>query len=463
MPHVSSTLPEPPGAWSVARRLVRRVAAPVEKFLEIEASSGIVLIIAALVALVWANSPWSHLYQALWHTQLGFQVGSLSFSRDLHFWINDGLMAIFFFVVGLEIRRELHRGELSELKRAALPLVAALGGMALPALVYYAFNYGAPSLRGWAIPMATDIAFAVGVLALLGKRVAPALRILLLALAVIDDVGAILIIAIFYSTEIAWQGFAVAGAGIAGIFALRAFGVRASAAYITPALVIWAGAYWGGIHPTLAGVVVGLLTPVGAWYGKVRLAESAENAAQDLRKEEHDEHLLLAHLDEVRRACKEAVSPVDRLQHALHGWVAYAIMPLFALANAGVSLGAASLEGDLLKIFFGVFFGLVLGKSVGIFGLSWLASRVGLSALPSGVRWSHVSVVGLVGGIGFTMALFIAQLAFPSGPMLEVAKLAILCGSGAAAVIALVAGRLVLQPISGGAATEAEAESSTEH
>jgi NhaA family Na+:H+ antiporter len=458
--HLSARLPEPPGAWSAARKLAKNIKAPVEKFLAIEASSGIILLFAAFIALVWANSPWAHLYQALWHTKLSFSLGSLSFSRDLHFWINDGLMAIFFFVVGLEIRREIARGELSEMRRAALPLVAALGGMLLPAIIYSALNAGQESLRGWAIPMATDIAFAVGVLALLGKRVTPALRILLLALAVIDDMGAIVIIAIFYSTDLNWVGFAVAGGGVATILVLQAFGARSLIFYFAPSLVVWGGIYAGGVHPTLAGVIVGLLTPAVAWYGPERFAERAESAAQHAKNDAP--HHLLAQLDDVKEACKEAVSPVDRLQHELHGAVAFGIMPLFALANAGVSLGDVSFEGELLMTFLGIFFGLFVGKSIGIFGLSWAAAKLNLASLPGGVAWPHISVVGLVGGIGFTMALFIASLAFPVGPKLDISKLAILSGSATAAIVALLVGRSVLQTSSAAALTEAEAESSTE-
>src|SRR5262245_8219181 len=252
----------PPGSWGPALRARRGLFSPVERFLAVEAASGILLVLAAAAALAWANSPWSASYSALWHTPIGLRIGAFAFERDLHFWINDGLMAVFFFVVGLEIRREIHAGELADLRRAALPLAAALGGMVVPALIYAAFNAGRATLGGWGIPMATDIAFALGVLTLLGARVPTALRILLLALAVIDDVGAILVIALFYSSGIALAGLAAMGAGLLGVLLLQAFGVRSRLAYALPALVVWSGAYAGGVHPTLAGVVLGLLTPV---------------------------------------------------------------------------------------------------------------------------------------------------------------------------------------------------------
>jgi NhaA family Na+:H+ antiporter len=463
-PSASSNLPAPPEAWGRARRIVGKAIAPVERFLAIEAASGIMLMLVAVLALYWANSPWKHFYEALWHTELGLRVGSWSFERDLHFWINDGLMTIFFFLVGLEIRREIHRGELSELRRAALPLVAALGGMALPALLFLAFNAGEASASGWGVPMATDIAFAVGVLALLGRRVPPALRILLLALAVIDDVGAILVIAVAYSSSFSALGFIVVGSGLAAITVMQKVGVRAPRAYVIPATVAWAGAYMAGVHPTLVGVVVGLMTPVRAWYGTDAFLDVADNSVASIRAEDHDDpQSVLPHLEALDVARREAVSPVERLQHALHGWVAFGIMPLFALANAGVGLGSASFQAEGMRVFLGVSLGLVVGKLAGVVGFSWIAVRLGIAALPRGVGWVEVSVVGLCAGIGFTMALFIAQLAFEPGPLLETTKLAILCGSAVAGIIALVVGWKVLRPApdESCAPTEAEAEAST--
>jgi Na+:H+ antiporter, NhaA family len=454
----------PPGAWTPFRKRVQRILAPVERFLAIEAASGIMLMVVAVAALVWANSPWRAAYSALWDIPIGFRFGSFVFERDVHFWINDGLMTVFFFVVGLEIRREIHSGELSQVRRAALPVAAALGGMLVPALIFFFFNVGRSSAVGWAVPMATDIAFAVGALALLGNRVTPALRILLLALAVIDDVGAIVVIAIFYSADFAATGFAILGLGIIATVVMQLLGVRSPFAYVAPGTVIWAGAYLGGIHPTLAGVIVGFMTPVRAWYGADEFLDQTEARVRSLRSNgvPHD-RMLLPHLDTLRIANREAVSPVERLQHALHGWVAFGIMPLFAFANAGVPLGQISFDGDAKWVFGGVTLGLLVGKPIGILTLSWLATWSRAAALPSGVRWSHVSVVGMVGGIGFTMALFIAQLAFPSGPFLEITKLAILCGSGLAGILSLFAGYHILEPHhdAGSAITEQEAEGST--
>jgi NhaA family Na+:H+ antiporter len=375
---------------------------PVERFLAIEAASGIVLLAAAAVALLWANSPLGPLYRAIWHTPLGIGLGRLWFQRDLHFWINDGLMAVFFFVVGLEIRRELASGELSDRRRAALPAVAALGGMLAPALIYLLLSAGGPAARGWGVPVATDIAFAVGVLSLLGRRVHPTLRVLLLTLAVVDDLGAILVIALFYSSALSPVGFLVAGAGIGVISLLRKLKVRAPGVYLAPALVVWAGAVAAGIHPTLAGVALAFVSPVRAWYG-------------------------------------------ERLEHGLHRWVAFGLMPLFALANAGVPLGSASFAGTGPGPFLGVVLGLAAGKPLGILALSWAATRLRLTALPEGLGWADVLVMGLVAGIGFTMALFIAGLAFPEGPLLETMKLAVLSGSALSALLGLAAGRLLLR------------------
>ncbi len=454
----------PPWSWAPARALARSVSAPIERFLAIQSASGILLMLAAAIALVWANSAWSASYVSLWQTPIGVRLGEHAFERELGWWINDGLMAVFFFVVGLEIRREIHAGELSDLRRAALPLAAAVGGMIVPASIYVALNLGTDAVDGWGIPMATDIAFAVGVLTLLGQRVPAALRILLLALAVIDDVGAILVIALFYSNGIELAGVCVLAGGILGVLALQWWGVSSPWFYVVPALVVWGGAYAAGIHPTIAGVIVGLLTPVRAWFDDKGLAAASARHVAGFRRE-MDPHARLAHLDGLRLASLEASAPVERLQHRFHGWVAYAIMPVFALANAGVALGSADFAGQGLRIFGGVVLGLACGKLIGILGCSWLAVRLGWAVLPDGVDWRGVTVVGLVGGIGFTMSLFIAGLALPPGAQLETAKLAILAGSCLVAVVALLFGRFALSPTPDSAAAlpVAGAERSTRH
>jgi len=427
----------------MARAAARAIASPIQRILAIEAASGILLMIATAVALVWANTQWSGSYEALWHTPIGFALGDWSFVRPLHFWINDGLMTVFFLVVGLEIRREIFEGELSTLRRAALPLAAALGGMLIPAVIYAALNHGRAGSAGWAIPMATDIAFAVGVLTLLGSRVPTTLRILLLALAVIDDIGAIVVIAAFYTGGIDLAGVAIAAAGLAAVLGLRAAGLRTPLLYAIPGVVLWAGLYKAGIHPTLAGVVLGLVTPVRPWFGPAGFAEATQQHLAELQ--DGDKHDLLVRLDAIDHARREAVSPVERLIYAMHPWVAFGIMPLFALANAGVVLGGADFTGDSLWIFVGILCGLAAGKPIGIVAASLLSTRLGLANRSPDMWTGGLALVGVVGGIGFTMSLFIANLAFKPGPMLDTAKLGILVGSGIAMVIGLVYGALMLR------------------
>jgi Na+:H+ antiporter, NhaA family len=458
----------PPEAWSGARRAALKLAQPLERFLRIQAASGILLLIAAVIAMVWANSRWADAYHALWHTPVGVVFGPIDLRKDLHFWINEGLMVIFFFVVGLEIRREIHEGELSELKRAALPIAAALGGMLVPAGIYLALNRTPETHSGWGVPMATDIAFAVGILALLGKRVPAALRVLLLALAIIDDIGAIVVIALFYSSGIKLSGILIAAAGVGGAFLLKRIGVRRVGAYIAPGVVVWAGLLLSGIHPTIAGVIMGLLTPVRSWFGEEGFLEQASEAVREFRERamrSHDTHELLEPLARIDMARREAVPPVVRLEAALNPWVAFGVMPIFALANAGVTLGATDFgAAGATLVAAGVALGLALGKPIGILLTSLLAVRLGIAALPRGVDARGIFVVGCVGGIGFTMALFIAELAFRDPVYLGVAKLAVLVGSAAAGILGVAAGALLLRPPQGDvvAMTVHEAERSTE-
>lgn len=462
-----STTASPPEAWAPMVRLRRLAAAPIDRFLQIEAASGILLLVSAAVALVWANSAWASSYTALWHTPVGLRIGSFAFERSLEWIVNDALMVIFFFVVGLEIRREIHKGELSEPRRAALPAAAALGGMLVPAGLYLALA-GAPETRsGWGVPMATDIAFAVGILTLLGKRVPAAMRVLLLALAVIDDLGAIIVIALFYSSGVSLAGLGVAALGLAGVIALQSLGVRSKPVYLVPGIVAWAGIYAAGIHPTIAGVIIGLLTPVRAWLGTSGFVEGVRAQVDRLSRapsEELSSHALAHTLGKVDAARREAMSPAESLIETLHPWVAFGIMPIFALANAGVSLGGASLEPASWTIVIAVTVGLVLGKPLGVVAVSWVAVRMRVSTLPAGMTLRHLLVLGVVAGVGFTMALFIAALAFTDAQQLAAAKLGVLAASGVAAVLGLVLGRMMLAPPpanAGVAATAEAAEQST--
>jgi NhaA family Na+:H+ antiporter len=438
---------------------------PLQRFLQIEAASGVLLLLAAGVALIWANSPLAASYFALWHTPIGFQIGGFSFERSLEWAVNDGLMVIFFFVVGLEIRREIYCGELSEWRRAALPAIAALGGMVVPALLYLAFAAAPETHAGWGVPMATDIAFAVGVLALLGKRVPPALRVLLLALAVIDDLGAILVIAVFYSAGVAVSGLAVALLGIALTFGMRVLGVRSKLAYVPAGIVLWAGVYASGVHPTIAGVVIGLITPVQAWLGPTGFVERMREHIDSLDAQTPESaHELASQLKEISRVRREALSPAESLIETLHPWVAFGIMPLFALANAGVMLGGVALEGAPLHVAAGVAVGLIVGKPIGVLVASALALRLKVATLPAAIGARQLVVLGFVAGIGFTMSLFIAQLAFKDPALLGAAKLGVLAASGVAACVGLACGRLLLDVTLApdAASTEDEAEASTE-
>ncbi len=396
----------PPETWGPARQAALALVRPLERFLSIQAASGIVLLLAAVVAMVWANSPWKQSYVDLWHTPIVLGLGDLVFQKDLHFWINDGLMVIFFFVVGLEIRREIHQGELSELRRATLPIGAAIGGMVAPALIYLAFNHGRESASGWGVPMATDIAFAVGVLTLLGSRVPSALRVLLLALAIIDDIGAILVIALFYSSGIQVAGLAVALGGVLGTLALQRIGVRQVAVYIVPGLVVWAGMLSAGIHPTIAGVIMGLLTPAKSWFGEKGFLHEARDAIDEFSHKSKSpggsDHELMPPLGRLDTARREAVAPVLRLESALHPWVAYGIMPIFALSNAGVSVGEVDLAGaETAVVALGVTLGLALGKPLGIVLFSLAVVKLGLCALPRGVDLAGPHRGGQRGGHRF--------------------------------------------------------------
>jgi Na+:H+ antiporter, NhaA family len=409
------------------------VARPLERFLKIQAASGVVLLVAAAVALAFANSPWSEAFRQFWQAPVRLGIAGFSFERPLEWFINDGLMVAFFFVVGLEIRREIHDGELAEWRRAALPAAAALGGMLAPAAIYLALVRVPEGRAGWGVPMATDIAFAVGLLALLGKRVPAALRVLLLALAVIDDLGAIVVIALFYSSGVKLVGLLVALGGFLGILLLQRIGVRIKLAYVAPAFLAWAGVYAAGVHPTIAGVIVGLLTPV---HGGPKPDDGVA----------------------------EASSPAQDLIRGLHPWVAFGIMPLFALVNAGVSLRGLSLDAASSTTALGVAVALVVGKPLGVLIATWLCVRSGLGALPLGIGGRQLLVLGVVAGVGFTMSLFVAQLAFADARLLAAAKLGILSGSALAGTLALLLGRILLTAahVPGAAVTVEQAESSTE-
>lgn len=430
-------------------RVTMKASSAFARMLHIEAISGIVLLIAAAIALIWANSPWAASYFATWHAPLALTLGPWTWSTDLHFFVNDVLMTIFFLVVGMEIRREMYNGALADVRQALLPIIAALGGVVVPALIYVALARGdAQLLNGWAIPTATDIAFAVGVLALLGKSIPGPLRIFLLALAIIDDIVAVLIIAFFYSGGLDYSGFGIALVGLVLVLLFNRMGVAAAWAYVVPGAILWLGLLHTGAHPTLAGVVLGLMTPVAMRPAQRHHLDVAEQALTRIRSHaqrgQFEVDVLHHELRIATTAQRDLLPPVFRLPAMLHPWVAFGVMPIFALANAGVQFGGMDLAATgPHTVFWGVLLALVLGKPLGVFLATFLAVKSGVSPLPEGINWRGVLLVGVLAGIGFTMAIFVGGLAFSDAALLSAAKLGILAASATAAIVGLVYGFIV--------------------
>jgi len=410
---------------------IDRLVGSFARFLHIEATSGIVLLFFTAAALALANSPFADAFLGIWKIPLGFEVGEFQVSHSLKHWINDGLMAVFFFVIGLEVKREIVLGELRDIRRAALPIAAALGGMVVPAGIYLSLQAGQPAEAGWGIPMATDIAFVVGCMAVLGSRIPHGLRVLLLSLAIADDIGAVLVIAIGYTEAIYWGTLAWGVAGIAGVSVLARLGVRSVGVYTALGAGIWFAFHESGIHATIAGVVLGLMTPARSYLSESLFRQMLARVTQGI--EDGIFGSLRGRANRLRRfqrATRELISPLEYLESYLHPWVAFAIMPLFAFANAGVPFQLSDL-GDPVAAAVGA--SLVLGKPLGILAFSALTVRLGLASLPEGVGWGALAGGGFLAGIGFTMALFIAGLALDA-PVLNAAKVGILAGSTLAAV-----------------------------
>lgn len=407
-------------------RTLARAVRPFVRFSHIEAAGGIVLVAATIVALAWANSPWKAGYESLWATNVRVEFGSYVFDEDLGHVVNDLLMAVFFFVVGMEIKRELVVGELRDRRAVALPAMAALGGMIVPAAIFLAFNAGGDGAQGWGIPMATDIAFALGVVALLGSRVSPAVKVLLLTLAIVDDIGAIVVIAVFYTDRVEFT-FVIAALSItAGAMLLHRARVVYPPVIAVAGFALWLAVYESGIHATLAGVIMGLLTPA-------RPIQSELEAEELVSVLENDDDIRA---DEVRATAtliRGSVSACDRLIDGLHPWTSYLIVPIFALANAGIALSADAITSPS-AVLGGVAVALVAGKFIGVTLFSWIAVRAGFGRLPEGATWGHVMGVGAVAGIGFTVSLFITGLAFDDIAIQDDAKIGILAASIAAAL-----------------------------
>lgn len=442
MNHLDNTKQLPP-----AQRVTDKALQAFEKFLHIEAVGGIILLVAALAALILANSSYASAYEHFWHLSLSFALGDFKLSTSLHFLINDILMTVFFLVVGMEIRREIHEGALSNVRVAILPIVAAMGGVIVPALIYLSLNHGAGLRDGWAIPTATDIAFAVGILTLLGKAVPVSVRIFLLTLAIIDDIVAVLVIALFYSGGLDLSGFLIAGCGILIVLFFQWIGLGSAYIYLLPGTILWYGLFKAGAHPTLAGVILGLMTPVVAVKKTQSPLDMATQALAEFSKKAglSDSSELMHSVKRLGYAQRELLPPVTRLQLQLHPWVAYVIMPIFAFANAGVSFNGINLsDSSSFSVFIGVTFGLVMGKAIGVFTFTWVLVRTGLSSLPDGMNWMWVLLIGLLAGIGFTMSMFIVNLAFTIPTLISAAKLGVLAGTFIAAVIGLIFGRILI-------------------
>ena len=428
--------------WSRSgRRMPRLVVRPLQQFLQTEASGGILLLVAATAALTWANV-WPGSYADVWGTELTLGAGDWSITEDLRNWINDALMALFFFVVGLEIKRELISGELRDRRAATLPAVAALGGMIVPAAIYAAIVAGGTGSKGWGIPMATDIAFAVGVLALVGRGLPSGLRLFLLTLAIVDDVGAIIVIAIFYSDAVSATALAVAAGLLLAMVVLRRLQIRAGGVYLVLGLAVWVAVFESGVHATIAGVALAFVTPAASFQRPRAVSEEARRVADETSDEPEPVDRDAGEWLHLARLSREAISPLARLEHALHPWTSFVIVPLFALANAGLRIdGDALSDRGSVRIALAVAAGLVLGKIAGITGGALLATRLRLARLPEGVQTGHLVGIAAVGGIGFTVSLFIASLAFPEGATLDAAKLGIVSAS----LVAGVAGTVILR------------------
>ncbi len=428
--------------------LFRVVLAPVQAFFRLEASSGILLALCAVVAMVWANSPWAASYTALFDARLSLGLEGMRADFSFRELINDGLMTLFFFLVGMEIKRELSSGELRTFSRALLPLIAAFGGMVVPAAIYAAFNAGTPALAGWAIPMATDIAFAIGCLTLVRARVGHGLVVFLTALAIFDDIGGILVIALFYGTGLHVEWLLAAAGVVVALFVLNRFYVRNGIAYLLGGAALWYAMHHGGVHATLAGVALGLFIPARPTRPGQQVLDELAGYVTECARRPGDETLKGAEILYIEERLEELEPPLNRFVHLWHGWVAYGIVPLFALANSGISLADMS-PSDLLKpLPLGIMAGLFVGKQVGIFLFTWVAVKLRVSPAPGGAGPGQIYGVAVVAGIGFTVALFVAGLAFAREPaLLAEAKLGILLGSLLSALVGYALLRFVAKPV----------------
>jgi len=421
---------------------VERLLRPYQEFFFTASFGGLLLLGSTILALVWANSPWAESYEHLWHTEISLHIGSLQLSETLHHWINDGLMAVFFFTVGLEIKRELLTGELSTPRQAMLPIAAAVGGMIVPAAIYAWFNAGTPEVSGWGVPMATDIAFALGILALVGDRVPVPLKIFLTALAIVDDLGAVLVIAFFYTSNLDFTALGLGAALLVAMIAANIFGVRAPSVYLGLGFATWLCFLYSGVHATIAGVLAAMTIPAKTMIDEDEFEARAKDLMKRFRAAQTDSDRKVI-VQALEYSCLHVEAPLQRIEHSNHFWVAFVIMPVFALSNAGLELGAGLLDAFSSAVTLGIVFGLVVGKQIGVTLFSYLVVKLGWASLPEGVSWQHVYAASWLAGIGFTMSLFIANLGFESADVLSSAKAGVL----AASLIAGVVGYLLMKRV----------------
>jgi Na+:H+ antiporter, NhaA family len=428
------------------RQLVAdQILKPTQQFFRKEAASSILLIAATIIALMWVNSSIGETYHSFWHTKISFTVGDFRISKTLLHWVNEGLMALFFFTVGLEIKREILVGELASPKKALLPVIAALGGMIVPGLIYAAINVGLPTIHGWGIPVATDIAFALGAVAVFGRRVPVGLRIFLAAFAIADDLGAVVIIAIFYTKQIVWSNLIVSLFLIFGLAIANFFWIRQTLIYAILGLTLWFFILGSGVHATIAGVIVSLFVPARGRYDTDNFLQNVKNITEKFECEEqscgysillNQEHLYAVQALEL--ACHDVETPLQRLMHALHPWVAFLILPIFAMGNTGLLFkGIVFSEAISNPVIIGIIVGLVFGKPIGIMLFSYISVKSGMASLPKEVRWSHILGGAMLGGIGFTMSLFLSELSFSDPHIIEYGRIAILTGSILSAIIGM--------------------------
>jgi len=430
---------------------IDKILKPVERYMHDESTAGIVLLASAVMAMIWANSDWSDSYHHLWEYKISIQAGEYGISKTLHEWINDGLMALFFFVIGLELKREIMAGELSDMGKAMLPLIAALGGMVLPALIYFLFNPVGPESNGWGIPMATDIAFALGIMSLLGKRVPLSLKIFLTALAIADDIGAVLVIAFFYTSNISMLSLSIGGLFLIVLLAANYVGVRSTLFYGLIGIAgVWLAFLMSGVHATIAGVLAAFAIPARTKIDEEKFIQVLEDQLRAFHAIPPNDVTLLEPaqykvIEKINRLTKAAGTPLQKLEYKLHPWVSYLVMPLFAFSNSGITLHSGFLNNILSSsVTLGVLLGLVVGKFIGVLIFCWVAVKMKIAALPQGVRWKQIVGVALLAGIGFTMSLFITTLAFKDAQLITAAKLGIFTAS----IISGVVGYFVLKKAS---------------